>query len=113
MKEKIFLLSFALGYSVLVLPCVIAAGLNHPSQADTAKQCSICHYRWVYTFYVEHRDTPLAPLEEEKVVGTRDMCLSCHDGSVLDSRDRICNDPGHRVGNLLISLTPSVIDTAS
>jgi predicted CXXCH cytochrome family protein len=28
------------------------------------------------------------------------MCLSCHDGAVLDSRDKICNDPGHRVGNI-------------
>jgi predicted CXXCH cytochrome family protein len=26
------------------------------------------------------------------------MCFSCHDGSVHDSRDKICNDPGHRVG---------------
>jgi predicted CXXCH cytochrome family protein len=100
MKKKIFLLCLALGQLFLVLPSGIAARSNHPSQADTAKQCSICHYRWVYTFYVEHRDTPLAPLEEEKVVGHRDMCLSCHDGSVLDSRDRICNDPGHSVGNL-------------
>jgi predicted CXXCH cytochrome family protein len=100
MKKKIFLLCLALGQLFLVLPSAIAARSNHPSQADTAKQCSICHYRWVYTFYVEHRDTPLAPLEEEKVVGSRDMCLSCHDGSVLDSRDRICNDPGHSVGNL-------------
>ena len=74
------------------------AQLRNPRQADTAKKCAICHYRWIYTFYVEHRGTPLAPLQEQEVVGSKEMCLSCHDGSVRDSRDRICNDPGHQVG---------------
>ncbi len=74
------------------------AQLRAPRQADTAKKCAICHYRWVYTFYVEHRATPLAPLQEQEVVGSKEMCLSCHDGSVRDSRDRICNDPGHQIG---------------
>jgi len=74
------------------------AQLRNPRQADTAKKCAICHYRWIYTFYVEHRSTPIAPLQEQEVVGSKEMCLSCHDGSVRDSRDRICNDPGHKVG---------------
>ena len=74
------------------------AQLRNPRQADTAKKCAICHYRWIYTFYVEHRGTPLAPLQEQEVVGSKEMCLSCHDGSIRDSRDRICNDPGHQVG---------------
>jgi predicted CXXCH cytochrome family protein len=72
--------------------------MDHARKADTAKKCSICHYRWVYTFYVEHRSTPIARLQEQKVEGEQRMCLSCHDGSVRDSRDRICNDPGHQVG---------------
>jgi len=76
------------------------AQLRAPRQADSAKKCAICHYRWIYTFYVEHKSTPLAPLVEKEVVGSREMCLSCHDGSVRDSRDKICNDPGHRVGNV-------------
>ena len=33
-------------------------------------------------------------------MGTREMCLSCHDGSVRDTRDKVCNDPGHRIGNI-------------
>ncbi len=82
----------------LMFPCAVFAETDLYRQADTAKKCSICHYRWIYTFYVEHRGTPLAPLDEEKVVGKQEMCLSCHDGSVRDSRDRICNDPGHRIG---------------
>ena len=34
------------------------------------------------------------------MVGDQEMCFSCHDGSVNDSRDRICNDPGHRIGTI-------------
>jgi len=74
------------------------AQLRAPRQGDSAKKCAVCHYRWIYTFYVEHRGTPIAPLDEKEVVGSREMCLSCHDGSVRDSRDKICNDPGHRIG---------------
>ncbi|MDX1779567.1 MAG: hypothetical protein R3339_11855, partial [Thermodesulfobacteriota bacterium] len=48
---------------------------------------------------MERRRTPLAPFQAERVVGTREMCLSCHDGSVRDTRDKVCNDPGHRIGN--------------
>jgi len=85
---------------ILFIPQRIFAQIDIFQQVDTAKKCSICHYRWVQTFYVEHRGTPLAPLNEKEVVGSQKMCLSCHDGSVRDSRDKICNDPGHRVGTI-------------
>lgn len=85
---------------ILLLPRPSPAQLELPKRADTARECSICHFRWVSTFFNEHRGTPLAPLQEEQVVGTREMCLSCHDGAVRDSRDKVCNDPGHRVGNI-------------
>lgn len=68
-------------------------------QADTAKKCAICHYRWVAAFFLEGRSTPIASANvPDDVVGRPEMCLSCHDGSVRDSRDKICNDPGHRIG---------------
>ena len=98
MKKLTFLFSCVLLNVCSVITGVNALQLDHPSQVDTAKECSICHYRWVHTFYNEHRSTPIALLEEEKVVGTQPMCLSCHDGSIVDSRDRICNCPGHNVG---------------
>jgi hypothetical protein len=70
------------------IPCITLAAAEMPRQADTAKKCAICHYRWVYTFFVEHRSTPLAPLDDSRdTVGDPEMCLSCHDGSVRDSRD--------------------------
>jgi len=64
-------------------PFKASATMQHPKEADTAKKCAICHYRWVATFFVEHRSTEIAQLEEKKeVVGSREMCISCHDGSV-------------------------------
>ena len=98
MKPGLLLFSFLVWQSAAAIPGADGQIMDHARKADTAKKCSICHYRWVYTFYVEHRSTPIAPLQEEKVEGEQRMCLSCHDGSVRDSRDRICNDPGHRVG---------------
>ena len=75
------------------------AAFEFNREPDTAKKCAICHFRWVSTFFTEHRSTPLAQLQEKKdVVGSPEMCLSCHDGSIQDSRGRVCNDPGHRVG---------------
>lgn len=86
--------------AVLAAACPGAAPAQQaPREADTAKKCAICHYRWVYTFFVEHRGTPIADLVETKdVVGEPAMCLSCHDGSVRDSRDTICNTPSHKAG---------------
>ncbi len=97
---------FKISYSLLLLyifamnPCAaLAQQFNVPRESDTAKKCAICHYRWVYTFFVENRNTPIAEIVETRdTVGETKMCLSCHDGSVLDSRNRICNTPSHKSG---------------
>ncbi len=87
--------------SILVFaPCTAPAQQGSvPRESDTAKKCAICHYRWVYTFFIEHKSTPIAELEESKdSVGETKMCLSCHDGSVRDSRNTVCNTPSHKSG---------------
>ena len=55
--------------SILVfIPCTAPAQpVNVPRESDTAKKCAICHYRWVYTFFVEHKSTPIARLEESRI----------------------------------------------
>jgi len=93
-------LIYFLTITFCLLPLISTGQMELPTSPDTAKQCSICHYRWVSVFFLERRGTPLAPFQEARVVGTREMCLSCHDGSVRDTRDKICNDPGHRIGNI-------------
>ena len=60
------------------------------------KECAICHYRWIDIFFIDGKGSDLVPYQSEKVVATRDMCFSCHDGSVLDSRARVDNDYGHK-----------------
>jgi predicted CXXCH cytochrome family protein len=69
-----------------------------PRNPSSAKECAICHYRWVDTFFLDGRGTDLVPLQTEPVVGTSEMCFSCHDGSVLDSRWSFEKDRGHRTG---------------
>jgi len=60
--------------------------LEPPRNPNSAKACAICHYRWVDTFFIEGRSSELADYTAEKMVATPDMCYSCHDGSVADSR---------------------------
>ncbi len=68
------------------------------SKADSAKECAICHYRWVYAFFVEHRDGELVPFPEESPVTLEARCFSCHDGSVMDDREKVFSDRGHETG---------------
>ncbi len=73
----------AVGMCLLMLPAVSSADMMHASKPDSAKKCAICHYQWVYSFYVEHRDGELVQRPDEKEVADEEMCFSCHDGSVV------------------------------
>ncbi len=65
---------------------VAQTSLEPPGNPNSAKACAICHYRWVDTFFIEGRSSELASYTAEKRVATSEMCYSCHDGSVADSR---------------------------
>ncbi len=69
-----------------------------PRNPSSAKECALCHYRWVDTFFVDGRGSDLVPYQAEKVAASSEMCFSCHDGSVVDSRERVYNDRHHAVG---------------
>ena len=73
-----------------------AAAVEPPKNPNSAKGCAICHYRWIDTFFVEGRGTDLVPYQSEKVAANPDMCFSCHDGSVMDSRERMLHGQGHK-----------------
>jgi predicted CXXCH cytochrome family protein len=84
-----------------VLPCQVLAQVELSLTADSSKKCAICHYQWVPAFFLERRSTPIAHAEEESLeMFSWEVCISCHDGSVRDSRSNICNDPGHQVGRV-------------
>jgi predicted CXXCH cytochrome family protein len=67
-----------------------------PKNPNSAKACAICHYRWVDTFFVEGRGSDLVDYTAEKVVATSEMCFSCHDGSIADSRARAYQTAQHK-----------------
>ncbi|RJQ43289.1 MAG: hypothetical protein C4538_12315 [Nitrospiraceae bacterium] len=68
-----------------------------PKNPDSAKECAICHYNWIDTFFVHGRGSDLVEYTAEKVAAKPEMCFSCHDGSVVDSRARVYNDHRHRI----------------
>jgi predicted CXXCH cytochrome family protein len=65
---------------------------------SSARDCSLCHLTWMPAFLEQERDGDLMPLPSEPLVNSEAMCLSCHDGSVVDSRERVFLHHGHRTG---------------
>ncbi len=96
MKKAIFRILFIVA---LVIPFNLsyAQTITPPKNPNSAKACAICHYRWVDTFFIEGRGSDFVPYTSEKVVATSEMCFSCHDGSVKDSRARAYKKPQHKV----------------
>jgi predicted CXXCH cytochrome family protein len=74
------------------------AEVEPPKNPNSAKGCAICHYRWVDTFFVEGKGSELVAYTAEKTVATPEMCMSCHDGSIMDSRARMTRGSGHKTG---------------
>jgi len=96
MKKAIYRILFIVA---LVIPFNLSYAettITPPKNPNSAKACAICHYRWVDTFFIEGRGSDFVPYTSEKVVATSEMCFSCHDGSVMDSRARAYKTPQHK-----------------
>jgi len=66
-----------------------------------ARSCTICHIEWFESYNDTAGNTlvdPLPEIKDDPIVSRSKMCLSCHDGSVGDSRARVWQDHGHRTG---------------
>jgi len=70
--------------------------IQPPKNPNSAKACAICHYRWIDTFFIEGRGSDLVEYTSKKYVATPEMCFSCHDGSVADSRAKAFNTAQHK-----------------
>ena len=72
-----------------------------PSSATQARACTICHLDWLDPF-AQGRGTVLMSVPvstpQQPVASRGTMCLTCHDGSVLDSRRRVWQEHGHSTG---------------
>ena len=72
------------------------AQVQAPTNPNSAKSCAICHFRWIDTFFIDGRGSDFVDYTAEKVVATAEMCFSCHDGSIADSRARAYETAQHK-----------------
>jgi predicted CXXCH cytochrome family protein len=74
---------------------------THAAGAAQPRACTVCHLEWLAPF-VRGESTALMALPqaspESPIASRPEMCLSCHDGSVVDSRRRVWLEHGHRTG---------------
>ena len=91
---SVFCLAF--GLFLILLPGVTpnAYGQMVP---NSAKECAMCHFRWLDQFYYEGRGTDLVEYQKERDAADEMMCYSCHNGILVDSRERFWAKRGHRV----------------
>lgn len=70
------------------------------ASASQARECTLCHLEFLPPLD-ENIPTALTDVPPKRAglswVGTEDACISCHDGSVLDSRKHVWNAQGHPV----------------
>lgn len=66
-----------------------------------ARSCTVCHIEWIEPFSRNEASSlspPPPSTPDEPFVSHSEMCLSCHDGSIADSRRRVWIDHGHQTG---------------
>jgi predicted CXXCH cytochrome family protein len=91
----------------VALRCLLieTAGTDAVTKEEfTRRECAICHITWLDAFRIREEpgvEESWAPTLIEKtldVVANDEMCYSCHDGFVMDSRLRVWEGTGHSVG---------------
>jgi predicted CXXCH cytochrome family protein len=66
-----------------------------------ATSCTACHLEWMSAFESQDSETWIArpaQIPEEPYVASSEACLSCHDGTIVDSRQRVWSEHGHTTG---------------
>ncbi|MCF7975894.1 MAG: cytochrome c3 family protein [Phycisphaerae bacterium] len=92
--------------SDMLMTCLAGLMIGLPSTRagealqNSSRECAICHIRWVDALVRTESQTE--PMEKvlERQAGSGDMCLSCHDGSVADSRFKIWSTRHHTTGQV-------------
>lgn len=85
---------------LLLLLAVCGPLRGQGSMANSSRECAICHVRWISAFEKADTQPPAGQGFHERRAGTSDMCLSCHDGSVVDSRFLVWSTQNHTTGTL-------------
>jgi predicted CXXCH cytochrome family protein len=101
--RRIRILSF---FVVIAITVNLPLGVTLAEEAADAFDCKACHIMKIRDFK-GRRANPIVAVEEfpeessgvQDIASTEGMCLSCHDGFVMDSREIwIGGYRGHRVG---------------
>ncbi len=88
---------YGLTCAMLLLTGLLAVQIGRGAEgmANSSRECAICHIRWVRAFDRNSSETTAMEAVMERQAGSGDMCLSCHDGSVADSRFKIWSTSHH------------------
>lgn len=82
-----------------------------PSSASEGQECTLCHLDLIYPLD-QNIATPLSAVPPKPGgslwAGSEAACLSCHEGSVLDSRKHIWSGTSHPRGDVQIPTTMKV-----
>ncbi len=97
MKQHHRCIFYAFFFIVVLFPQKGFSTIEAPRNPSSAKECALCHYRWIDSFFLSGKGTELVPYQADKVVAKAEICYSCHDGSVVDSRARVYNDRHHPI----------------
>lgn len=106
LKRMILAVGFSSGPFGLLLPIEhqiptdpqIAATAE--SRENASQDCAICHIDWIQSLESEATETRTDSVDKGRLAGTADMCLSCHDGSVVDSRLKVWMSDHHVTGRV-------------
>ena len=67
------------------------------TESKGLRECASCHYQWIETFD-KHNAILLIEKPSEPMEASSQVCLGCHDGSIVDSRRRVWQEHGHKKG---------------
>ncbi len=80
---------------LLILALTVRLAWGQEVLTNSSRECAICHIRWVQALdRSEGQKSPMQAIVERQT-GSGDMCLSCHDGSVVDSRFKVWSTRHH------------------
>ena len=89
---------YLLTISIVLSLCSPAIAIEMSSK----KNCAICHVMWLDDFrtdketLIEWQPGNVLMKDTQGVVSSEEMCYSCHDGYVMDSRHEVWKDNGHK-----------------
>jgi predicted CXXCH cytochrome family protein len=85
--------------------CLLCYSPVKSQMLSSKRECAICHIAWMDDFKMEGKKIFVDPIirgeviiaGRQGVVSTQEICYTCHDGAVLDSRDMAWMPGSHPV----------------